>query len=377
MEQVIETLPDLYCKTSKNQVKIWKSRILSSNNKGIYEIEFGLEHGKLQLVRREFTEGKNIGKKNETTPLQQALAELHKKWKDKQSKEGYCLQNEQNQKQKIAPMLAQSYTPNKSKKNDIQFPCFTQPKLDGLRCLIYLENGQVITQSRTGNHFEHLDSIKQSVLPFLQKHPTIILDGELYTTDFPFENLAGLIKKKKVNQQDLSNLDKIQYHIYDYICDLPFKERNSNLNLFQRELNSPFIRFVATFIVHNQTEFYDKFQEFITDGYEGAMLRNIKGLYKQNYRSFDLQKYKEFHEDEYTIIDFKQGEGRDEGTIIWICETPSKKQFSVRPKGSIEYRKQLYENGNQYIGQLLTVIYQELTDMGIPRFPVGKYVRHD
>jgi len=109
-------------------------------------------------------------------------------------------------------------------------------------------------------------------------------------------------------------------------------------------------------------------------GYEGCILRNINGLYRTNYRSHDLQKYKEFIESEYEIVGFKEGDGRDKGTVIWICKTHDS-TFSVRPRGSIEMRKELYENGNNYIGKKLTVIYQELSEMGIPRFPVGKSIR--
>jgi DNA ligase-1 len=135
------------------------------------------------------------------------------------------------------------------------------------------------------------------------------------------------------------------------------------------------IRFVDTYFVHTHDQFYDKFKGFILDGYEGAMLRNTEGVYRQNYRSADLQKYKEFQEDEYDIVGFTQGDGRDEGTVIWICITEQGRRFSVRPKGSVEYRRELYENAGRYVGKRLTVIFQELTEFGVPRFPVGKCVR--
>jgi len=36
----------------------------------------------------------------------------------------------------------------------------------------------------------------------------------------------------------------------------------------------------------------------------------------------------------------------------------------------------LFQNGSNYIGQQLTVRYQELTDDGVPRFPVGIAIRN-
>jgi DNA ligase-1 len=129
-------------------------------------------------------------------------------------------------------------------------------------------------------------------------------------------------------------------------------------------------------MVKNEDECKKMFEEFVSEDFEGIMLRNVNGLYKQNYRSNDLQKYKEFMESEFKIIDCKEGEGRDEGTVIWICETPvDKRVFSVRPKGTIEMRRDWFKNSKKYIGKKLTVIYQELSELGVPRFPVGKSVR--
>jgi DNA ligase-1 len=112
---------------------------------------------------------------------------------------------------------------------------------------------------------------------------------------------------------------------------------------------------------------------------EGIILRNFEGTYEPNKRSSFLQKYKKFMDSEYKIVGFTQADGRDIGTVIWICEylnksgTPS--TFNVRPIGTLEYRKSLYENGNEYVGKMLTVKYQELTDELCPRFPVGKCIR--
>ena len=71
----------------------------------------------------------------------------------------------------------------------------------------------------------------------------------------------------------------------------------------------------------------------------------------------NLQKLKVFHETEYTIIGFNEGEGTFKGTIIWVCETPDGKQFNATPRGSLDYRKQLFLLGNQYIGKQITIIY--------------------
>jgi len=92
-------------------------------------------------------------------------------------------------------------------------------------------------------------------------------------------------------------------------------------------------------------------------------------------RSINLQKLKTFHDDEFKIVDFEEGKGKEKGLIMFICETKTGDRFSVRPNGSYEDRKEMYNNGSYYIGKMFTIRYQELTKNGIPRFGTGIGVR--
>ena len=105
------------------------------------------------------------------------------------------------------------------------------------------------------------------------------------------------------------------------------------------------------------------------------MVRNLKGAYRIGKRSADLQKVKTFLDGEYRIVDYLEGTGNEAGCVIWVCETLEGRQFRVRPRGTQEERKLLFQNGDEYIGKMLTVRYQELTDDGVPRFPVGIAIR--
>lgn len=394
---LFEQLPILYGIEKNGKIRVWSAGIYSDSGKGIAIIEHGQFDGKKQQTIREYTEGKNIGKKNETTPLSQCVLETKRKWLDKKEKENYSTEmpaasfadledndeeesttTEVSETGKYFPMLAHKYEPkcDKKKKNDIVYPCFVQPKLDGLRCIIYKDKtGTIRAQSRTGSYFETMEHIINELRPLLNLDPGLVLDGELYTTKIPFEQLAGLIKKKKITDEDKKNLQKIEYHIYDMINDKPYNIRLDEIKVLLKPLKSKIVLRVRTEEVKNLNEVKEYFTQFVEEGYEGIMLRNKKGLYRCNYRSHDLQKYKEFLEDEYKIIGFKEGDGRDKGSIIWICETPEKREFSVRPKGTMEYRRELFENGEKYIGKKLTVIYQELSELNVPRFPVGKDIR--
>jgi len=429
---LVESLPVLYGTEKNGKTRVWVAKIyLKGKSKSAQTqtqtpafatIQHGQLDGKLQLTIREYTEGKNIGKKNETSPLQQCISETKRKWTDKHEKESYQETNpeadvepdadadhppHQQQTKKYFPMLAHTFehttattatttTTAPSKKNNIVFPCFVQPKLDGLRCIMYRNpiTGELLCQSRTGSYFETMDHIKTSLAPVFAKHPNAIFDGELYTTEIPFEELAGLIKKKKLSPDDKEGLRAIEYHVYDIVDETkPFDERHAMIRkifaqIAASRMASPhvhattpsdhlpqFIRLVPTTEAKTPTDFKAQFGEFIEGGYEGIMLRNKKGMYRCNYRSHDLQKYKEFLEDEFLIVGFTQGLGRDKGTIIWVCVTKEGKEFSVRPRGTMEHRRKLFQTGEKYVGKKLTIIYQELTEEGKPRFPVGKDVR--
>lgn len=258
------------------------------------------------------------------------------------------------------------------------FPCYVQPKLDGLRCICYmLSNGKVVAQSRTGSYFETVDHICAELRPTLLKTPGLILDGELYTTDIPFEELAGLIKKKKLSETDMQRVQCIKYHVYDIVADnVPYSKRHEQIaGIIGGGTKCYHLELVHTQLIHTLGEFKQAFGEYVAAGYEGIMLRNAEGLYRENYRSHDLQKYKEFMESEYPIVGFKEAAGRDAGTVIWVCKTAEDREFSVRPRGTQEQRRQWFQTGHQHVGKLLTVIYQELSELNVPRFPVGKAIR--
>jgi DNA ligase-1 len=404
----VEQLPPLYGVEKNGKIKTWNANIYlkgkdPDTDPAFATIEHGQQDGKKQLTVRDYTEGKNIGKKNETTPIQQCIAETKRKWLDKKEKELYqeTMQHHEEEAtthiapsggKKYFPMLAHKFEPESStsKKHTITFPCYVQPKLDGLRCIIYRDSmtGEIRRQSRTGTYFDTMTHIAQSLTPFFQKYPSVVLDGELYTPDIPFEELAGLIKKKKFTEQDFVRLSAIKYHIYDIVDEKSmYQKRYSDIKKMFAQLAAssassphelpPYICLVETIEAKTDAEFRAEFSRFIEEGYEGIMLRNKGGMYRCNYRSHDLQKYKEFEEDEFRIIGFTQGDGRDKGTVIWICETEEGKDFTVRPRGTMESRRKLFKTGEKYVGKMLTVIYQELTEEGKPRFPVGKDVRNN
>ena len=112
-------------------------------------------------------------------------------------------------------------------------------------------------------------------------------------------------------------------------------------------------------------EFYGK---YVDEGYEGQMLRT-NGLY-ENKRSKTLLKHKTFVDEEYTILDICEGEGKRTGTCGYmVFETKEGKRFHSSVKGTFQYTTKVFENKDTLIGKEATIKYFNLTPDGIPRFP--------
>jgi len=135
------------------------------------------------------------------------------------------------------------------------------------------------------------------------------------------------------------------------------------------------IKYLLTEEVNNETEVLEKHKYYLSKGYEGVIVRNINGMYKLKGRSKDLQKYKEFKDEEFEIIGGQESTGTEAGCIIFTVKNKKGQEFAVRPRGSFGQRKKWMKDIDTLTGKKLTVRYQELTDDGIPRFPVGISVR--
>ena len=278
-------------------------------------------------------------------------------------------------------MLAHPYDKYKHK---LEFPCFVQPKLDGIRA-VYNDKKLFSRNNKEFLSVNHISSTLEEIIP-----DNIVLDGELYisSADYPedsdvlFEELVSTIKKSVNIDNEKSKL--VKYYVYD-IYDknnpkLIFKERNEIIKkIFEDNINNndfiKNIKYVETFIIDNEKEILEYHKKFLSSNYEGTMLRNSNGIYSKKHRSHDLQKYKDFLTEEFEIVNFKDGKGKDEGLVTFLCKTENGDIFAVKPNGTDEYRRDLYNNGKEQIGKLLIVKYQQISKKGVPRFGIGKTIR--
>ncbi len=376
----IPSFPPLFGESAHGKRKVWKIRVEARDSFGVITTEHGYEGNKMTSNERVIEKGKNLGRSNATTALQQAISEAQSTWNKKRDA-GYttesagatesvpaeeCVAESVGTRQiSVLPMLAQDY--NKRGKS-IVFPCFAQKKLDGVRCVASARG----LFSRNGKGFPHLGFIQSEIAALGGSDSgDYLLDGELYSDTLSFQEIVGLVKKEKLRAEDAAKLQQIHLCVYDLVDTE--KTNEERLAILQSLLKTPtaHLRLLETEECRSKEDVKSLHARFVSEGYEGLMLRNKTAKYRVGQRSADLQKYKEFEDAEYPVMGFKEGEGLEKGCVIWICRTPKGQDFAVRPRGTHEERAVLFAEGGKYIGKFLTVRYQELTTDGIPRFPVG------
>ena len=286
-----------------------------------------------------FTESRT----NVKTGYEKALKRAQTMWNNEHTK---CNQ--------VLPMLANKWD---DRKKYISEPFYVQPKLDGVRLLVSKDGGI----SRTGKIIPGTEVLGKGL------EPGQYVDGEAYDPNLNFEDLTSTFKTDPL---------KLKFHVFDFFdlkkLGMTFEQRWEYVKV---HIYNPHYEYVDTFSVkkHKDMEGYHKM--FIQQGYEGTMIRDRFSVYEVGQRSNYLLKYKDFQTEEYEITGAKTGHGRDADAVVWVCKTENGNQFTVRPEGTIVQREEHYKNYKKYIGKMLTVRFQNLTALGVPRFPVGVTIR--
>lgn len=408
MQQVNSTL---YALNKDGSYQEW--RVMVDENAGSVIVEYGKLGGK-KMNKVTFCSPKNVGRSNETTANEQAMLEANSKW-EKQFRLGYreskeSLQTEDN----FSPMLAHDAI---KRSKDIEYPCYVQPKLDGVRCIVTFDvEGNPVFNSRGNKVYPVQGAIVQQIKELREHTGFDKFDGELYIHGLSLQKIVSLVKKwrskeeieQEINKEYLTEVkkwkknpeayeepvrDELKYggyssdDLYFYIFDIPvnnespwfYKEKTDCCRLadlvsvsdsVETELELPKIRMVGGQFVDNEENVKRLIGVFMQKGFEGVIIRNSKGVYEYGQRSVDLQKWKLFQDGEAKVIDSvedKNGEG------VLLCEEKDGTRFSCKMKGTHSERSQ--EKMILLIGNFINFTFQSRTDDGVPQFPVGQSVR--
>jgi ATP-dependent DNA ligase len=307
---------------------------------------------------------------------EQLHQEANRMWQDK-CKKGYAPEGQEFSG--FLPMLAKPLKdtgmPN--------FPVLVQPKLDGIRCIgRYSPQGEFLLHTREQTPIKFLGRIRGemelllSVLPF-----DAVLDGELYRHQYRFNALSSIIRQG-TNPHPEEHM--IQYHIYDLcipsIPDMPTETRlawimyaANTLALQGRPLEM--IVLVPGKWCLSEEDVADEYLAWRDAGYEGAIVRclGVSDLHRARYmhhRGNGMIKMKEWQDEEGIIVGIDSAKSTEEGCACFFIQDPRGNVIHMRPQGSHEQRREWLANPESCVGRRYTYKFQELSEYGVPRFPI-------
>lgn len=287
------------------------------------------------------------------------------------------------------PMLAGKL----KKRTEYTFPLFGTLKYDGIRS--FIEDSCAYSRKMKEIPNRHVQAE-------MRKLPRG-LDGEIMVPGKTFHEIQSAIMSED-GEPDF------EFFIFDYVKDdleKPYDERLKDLQAL--ELPDWCIKVMPE--VLNDLQDLNDYEEFaVSNGYEGIMVRDPKGPYKEG-RSTEnegyLLKIKRFEDSEVVILGFEEEmENQNESTTdeLGLSKRAKKKEFMV-PKNTLgkfvvkeigdvpwkgqefrigtgegltqKLRKEIWDNQANYLGKIITYKYQPYGVKDLPRIPIFKGIRDE
>lgn len=284
----------------------------------------------------------------------------------------------------LKPMLAKDFHDVATSVLEKQW-WYASRKIDGVRCLMFVKDGEIHTSSRGGKNYDNSTyhiTCNPKLKKFMLDNPTLILDGELYVHGYSLQTLSGLARLKK----ETDKCDELQYYIYDVVdTNKTFEERLEILDHIKDELQLDFepnktfedgdlqIQMVPHVKVEGWVQIKKTHDSYVKEGFEGAVIRRPDKKYGVNKRTNDMVKVKEYQDGEFKIIGFSEGLRPED--MVFVCITEDGKEFEAKPVGPRELKHEYLERIDEIIGKMATVKYFSFSDGGTPTQPVLKCIR--
>jgi ATP-dependent DNA ligase len=241
-------------------------------------------------------------------------------------------------------------------------PYLLQPKLNGERCRMLVENGRCLLLSSSEDIIPAVPHINDQGTHLLDGE----YDGELYVHGWTWAEIHGVVSRE-VNMHPRSH--EMQLHLFDIIIDLPQVMRLHELKI-RLSNNTPHIKYVPSRIATSLTQVYSIYDEFISEGFEGFIIRHMDAPYMRR-RSPFMMKFKPKQLDHYKIIGLEEAiseDGTPKGMLgVFQCIDDMGTKFKVGA-GKLTHFERL-EIWQDYIkspcilpGNVLQVEYQTKSD---------------
>ena len=268
-------------------------------------------------------------------------------------------------------------------------------KIDGLRCIIYLgDDGKLHTSSRGATNYDSAMFeilTHPALIKLFKNNKGLMLDGECYHHGYTLQQINSIARTQKVAK----DLEVLQFYWYD-IVDLnnPFKSRLAKMKSIAEELkeygseigwkpdrifkeNELRIQFVPQVEVNGWDNMMKLHNDYVSEGWEGLVIRDPKRPYKPNGRTNDMIKIKVYKDDIFKVIG-KEAGLRGSEDMVFIMQMPGGITFKAKPFGDREQKEEYWinfeEKYNGHIGECKFFYY---SDDGIPHQPAFKAFRDD
>jgi DNA ligase-1 len=193
----------------------------------------------------------------------------------------------------LKPMLA-----GKADLKRLQYPVLLSPKLDGIRAIV--KGGVVLSRSLKPIPNKYVQKL-------LGKARYEGLDGELILGDPTDKAVYRKTNSAVMSHDGEPGFTFFAFDLWD--MDAPFKQRLSILESHYNSIYDPLIMVVPHAEVRTEKDLLEYEQLYLDRGYEGVMLRDPMGLYKQGRsttKEGTLLKLKRFTDAEAEIIGFEE-----------------------------------------------------------------------
>lgn len=182
---------------------------------------------------------------------------------------------------------------------------------------------------------------------------------------------CGSVKNITPEKQALR--DQMHFYLFDVCLDVPYTTRVKVLPYFYSDV----VKEVETIYMDaNDDEIVKLFNLFLSEGYEGLMIRQLDIPYEFK-KGKQLLKYKPLLDDEFQIVGFlKSVSGETLGSLQCVMEDG--RTFHANLKGALgtdDMKKKIWDNQSDYLGKWVTVEFLEYTEDGKPRLPRAKAFR--
>ncbi len=266
-------------------------------------------------------------------------------------------------------------TAKKRLERKISYPIFMQTKLDGLRGVFCREKKKFYT--RKGLLVEGLPSLTKELSQF---NFVYNLDGEFLAEGMTFNEVNGIVRRKSANISPLES--KITFYCFDIISNEVYSARRNYIQnvLSKATTEAKHLFYLSAVLVKDKKEEEEihKLHSKIT---EGSIYRTPEGLYQIG-KCSQLLKRKDFKYLEVFITGLVEGKGRLKGSLGAFAVTfgdsmsfQNKNKFTVG-SGLTDSLRELYwrasRQGQKFKNRKIIIKYQELSEYGIPRFPIFK-----